>query len=130
MSAATELGAYRRFADFHYPYNVTVFLIEQSYGSCSNSLLIRGLLGTNNMILTNFLVDNALHFYYLIRCHGNQMREVKPEPVRGYQRAPLLYMLAQNLAQSHLQQVGSCVVTGDVKTPLFIHFSLNFIPFR
>ena len=68
-----------------------------------------------------------LHRRYLFPQHGVQVGEIKAELVRRHQRAPLLHMLAQNIAQRVLQQVGGGMVAGDVQTPGFIHLSLYLI---
>ena len=85
MSAAAKLGTKQRLADFQHPNHVTILLIKQGYGTFFYSLFIWNLLIIYSSVLTNFLIDNMLHFLYFLRHHGNQMRKVKSKLVRCHQ---------------------------------------------
>ena len=60
--------------------------------------------------LAHALVGEALHPGQLLGCHFLEVGEVKAQRLRGHQRAFLLDMRAQHLAQRLVQQVGGGVV--------------------
>ena len=62
-------------------------------------------------ILTNHIVDHALHLTNLLIGNFLEVREVETQGVRANERTLLLYMVAQYLLQSIVEQV-SCSMVG------------------
>ena len=74
-------------------------------------------------ILTDHLVDNPLYLTELLVADLLEMGEVEAQGIRRYKRALLLHMVAENLLQSVVEQVGSGMV-GSRGVALFgIHTS-------
>ena len=105
VAAAAKFNAV---AKLHHAHLVTIFLAKQGHGAQFLSLL-QGHVAVvlDRQVLADAGVDQPLHLAQLIMSHLLEMTEVKAQPLRGYQRALLLHMGAQHLAQSLVNQVGS-----------------------
>ena len=105
-------------------------LIEQGNCPCLYRILIGGFLIIHLQVMTDFLIDDVLYFLYLLGSHGSQMRKIEPEPVRGNQRAPLLYVFAEHLAQRRLEEMGGSMVAGDIPATFHVHRCLYLFSIR
>ena len=72
---------------------------------------------------TNHLVYHALYLAKFLVCNLLEMREVETQSVLVYIRTLLLYVLAQNLLQAIVEQVGCCMVGSATLTRVDIYTS-------
>ena len=70
----------------------------------SIAVLIQGVVGTDH------LVYHVLYLAELLSSYLLEVREVETQCILIYIRNLLLYVLAQNLLQAVVEQVGSCIV--------------------
>ena len=74
-------------------------------------------------VLTDHIVYHALYLTQLLVGNLLEVREVEAQGVGAYERTLLLYVVAQNLLQCIVEQVGSCMVSGRGITFVGIHTS-------
>ena len=118
MGAAAQLAAG---ANVQYPHGFAVFLAEQHHGAG----FLRGFdvhhprLGAG--VGQNFMVDPRFDVGDLRIRHRRVVGKVKAGALVVHQRAFLLHMLAQHLAQSLVHQVGGAVVAHRGRTHARAH---------
>ena len=108
MATAAELHGV---AELHHAHLVAVFLAEEGDGP-HLACLVDGAVAVflEGDILANLLVHKVFHLAQLLGCHLLEVREVEAQTVGRDQRAALLDVGAQHLAQGSIQQVGAGVV--------------------
>ena len=79
------------------------------------------------MIAANFRVDQALDGRQLLRAHRLEVGEVEAQPLGVHQRAFLLDMIAQHLAQGRMHQVGRGVIERRGAAPIGVDPRLEVI---
>ena len=127
MSPAAELLAewLLRHTDLDDPYLVTILFAKQGHGPGRHSLLIASLFCHQGIVGQDGIVNRLFHSIQFVLGQHRTMCEVKTEPVRRDQRACLLHMLTQNIAQLAVEQVCRRVVAGDIHPPACIHHRPN-----
>ena len=82
------------------------------------------------MISPYLLVDEALGLDQFCRAHGPRVREVETQTIRIYQRAFLLDMRPQQLAQRGMQEMGGRMVSPGCGGPGCVDFRADVSPDR
>ena len=88
-----------------------------SFFDRSIAMLVEWIVGTNH------LVDHTLYLAKFLVCYLLEVREVETQSVLVYIRTLLLYVLAQNLLQAIVEQVGCCMVSCATLTRVDIYTS-------
>ena len=125
MGAAAELGAPA--AGVHNADNAAVLLAEQRHSAHLLGFLDGQVLDLDVQALEDLLVDLLFDLDQLLGGDGAEMGEVKAGDVVVLIAARLMHMVAQNLTQRFLHQVGGGVVAADGHTALGIHGSGDII---
>lgn len=68
-----------------------------------------------------------MHFFNFFGGHGGEMGKVKAQMFRGNQRAALLNMVAEDLPQRRLEEVGGSVIASDITPTFNIHHGFDCI---
>ena len=124
MGAAAELHRVA-LTHVHHPDRVSVLLAEQGDGAPLLGLLNGHLLGDHVIAGQDSLIDHGADLGELLSGQGGEVGEVEAEPVGLHQGAGLVDMVAQDLAQGGVQQVGGGVGTHDGLTAVGVHLSLD-----
>ena len=108
VAATAELNGV---AELHHAHLVAILLTKQGNGTH----LLGFIDGTVAEFLqwdvgANLLVDDVFHLAQLLGCDLLEVREVEAQSVSRDERAALLHMCAQHLAQGCVEQVGAGVV--------------------
>ena len=74
-------------------------------------------------VLTDEVVDETLYLAQLLVSHLGEMREVEAQRCGRYERALLLYVVAEHLLQSVVEQVGSGVVGSRALASVYVYAS-------
>ena len=124
MATATELNAG---TELNYTNLVAILLAEEGNGT-QFLCLLHGSVAVflKGQVLTDTFVDQMLNLTNLLGSNLLEVREVEAQVVGSYQRTLLLNVLAQNGAQSLVQQVGTGVVGLGGTTALHIDASHEF----
>src|SRR5690606_11455355 len=89
---------------------VAVFLTEQRHGALGLGGLDVGDFDFHRRVGADLVIDDALQLPQLLGADGFEVAEVETQALTVDQRALLLHMLAQHLAQRGVQQVGGGMV--------------------
>ena len=125
MGTAAELDGEISHAD--HPDDIPVFLAKQRGRPGLSGLFNGHVLYFYRQILLDLLIDDLLHFLYLLRRQCGEVGEVKPQPVFVDGRTCLFHMSPQDHAQSFVQKMSSAVVVGGQGTFLLIHGQFRLI---
>lgn len=68
---------HREISHLHHPDSVPVLFAKQSHGAGLFGLVQGHLLGDHSQIFPNLLIDQILHLFDLVLCHGGEMGKVK-----------------------------------------------------
>ena len=126
MYAAAQF--HREIRNGNDPHHGAVFFTEQRHGAALLCLFNRHFFKGYGLGRQNLLINHLLHLCQFFRRYLGEMGEVKVQTVRTYIAACLVDMAAQHTAQGCLQQMGGCVVTGNVGSPDSIHFIGHCVP--
>ena len=127
VSAAAELHRVA-VAHVHHPDGVAVLLAEQGDGAPLLGLLDGHLLGDHVIAGQDRLVDHGADLSQLLGGQGGEVGEVETEPVGLHQGTGLMDMVAQDLAQGGVQQMGGGVGPHDGLAAAGVHLSLDGVP--
>ena len=95
MDTAAELAGR---TEANHTHLIAIFLAEEGDGPHLLSFLERGVaMLVERQVLTNHIVDDALHLAQLLVADLLEMREVETQCVGADERAFLLHMVAQHL---------------------------------
>ena len=100
-AAAVRILAHRDHANL-----VAVFLAEQSPRAGSPRVVERHQPRRHRRVLQHIVVGDVLDLLDLLGRHRLRMREVEAQPVWRHQRAFLRDVVAQNLTQRFMQEMG------------------------
>ena len=103
MRAAAQLSA--RAVHIHNTHDVTVLLPEERRGAGGSGLVDGHFLHGDGVTVQDRVADDLIDAAQLLRAHGGEVREVEAQPVGLHERARLMHMVAQHLAQGRVQQV-------------------------
>jgi hypothetical protein len=101
--------------------DLAVLLAEQRHRALSNRLLARQVLNLHGIVREDGLVHRAGHDRDLLLRQHPVMREVEAQPVGRDERTRLPDVVAEEIAQLGVKQVGGGVVAHDVPAPLVVH---------
>ena len=104
---------------------VAVLLAKQRHGAFFLGGFDVGFFSLDRGILANLGVDDIFQRLDLLRLDRFEVAEVKTHALAVNQRAFLLNVLAQNLAQGGVQQVGGRVVQRRGVTHIGVHLGFN-----
>ena len=104
---------------------VAVLLTEERHRARRNRLLSGTHVGGNQRVLHDLLVDDSLDAQELVGRDRLEMLEVEAQAVRRDERAGLLHVRAEHLAQGRMQQVGSRVVAPRGVAYVGIHLRID-----
>src|SRR4030066_2049665 len=116
MGAATKLSAYQRLAYFQHPYRLSILLLEKSYSTLINSLLVWDGLAFHRQIPAYAFIGDVLYVLKLLFVDGLQMGEIKTKSFGMHLGASLRNMAAQHLTQRCLEKMCCRVIGADVRT--------------
>ena len=111
VGAAAQLGRVR--AGLEHPDDVAVLVAEEGDGPELLGEVLGRLVVADRLVGQDLVVGQVLDLDQLVGRHRLVVAEVEAQPVGGDQRALLLDVLAQHLAQRPVQQVGGGVVAAD-----------------
>ena len=111
MRSATQLHAH--ITKLHYPYHIAILLPKKRHSSFFFGSLYRHLFYFCHDPACNHFVDIVFYVRYLLSAQRLWMGKVETESLRLHKASLLGYMLAQNFAESRMQDMGSGVVLGD-----------------
>ena len=126
MGAAAELHG--DIAHLHHADHLAVLLAEGGDGALLLGLLNGQDLGDDGIALQDGLVDEAADLSELVGGDGLKVGEVEAQAVGLHQRAGLVDMVAQDLLQGGIQQMGGAVGPHDGLAALHIHGGEDFLP--
>ncbi len=115
VGTPAELG--RIVADLHHPHAFAVLVAEERERAHLLGLLLRGLEGLHTGVFDDPRVDGLLDVEQLFGGGGVEVAEVEAKTVGGHERAGLVHVVAEDLAQAPVQDVGTGVVLADVLSP-------------
>ena len=119
MDTATELHAR---TELHHAHPVAILLAEEGDGAELLCLLDRHVaVVLKRNVLTDHIVDEALHAADFLIGDLLEMCEVETQRVRGNERSLLLHVVAQHLLQGVVEKVGGSMVGGACLTLVGIH---------
>ena len=108
VNTTTELG---RWTEANHTNLVAILLAEEGDSAKFLSLLDRSIAVLIQWIVgTDHLVYHVLYLAELLISYLLEVREVETQCILIYIRTLLLYVVAQNLLQAVVEQVGSCMV--------------------
>ncbi len=116
VGAAAQLGRVR--TGLEHPHDVAVLVAEEGDGAELLGELLRGLVVAHRIVGEDLGVGEVLDADELVGRDGLVVAEVEPQAVGVDQRALLLDVLAEHLAQGPVQQVGGGVVAADGVAPI------------
>ena len=93
MGTAAQLGG--EIPHLHHADLLAVLLAKQSHGAGLLRLVQTHLLGHYRQGFLDLPVHKLFHLCNLLRCHGGEMSEVKPESSSVHIGTSLLHVLAQ-----------------------------------
>jgi hypothetical protein len=125
MGSTTKLRG--EVAHAQHPYPIGIFLAEESHGARGLGVLQGHDAGLDRVILANYLVHPALDGPQLLATDGLEVGKVEAQPFGVHQRALLLNVIAQDLAQGRMHQVGGGVVEGRGAAPFRVHLGFQLI---
>ena len=102
-----------------------VLLAEQSHGAGLSGILDAHDLCLHGSRSSDPFIDSLLHGFDLFGGHGLEVAEVEPGPVGVLIGALLLYVVAQDIPEGLLQQMGRGVVAAGLHAVLSIHLHGN-----
>jgi len=108
MGASAQLHAVVRNTD--HPDRIAVLFTKKRDSSHLNCLLLGQHPHGHLPVLANVFIDRCFNLFQIVFFNRFKMRKVKTQPFRSDQRARLLDMAAQMLAQGGLQNMGGGVV--------------------
>ena len=111
VGAAAKLNAVA--AHVHHADDVAVFLAEKGGGAAALCLGDGHLPDVHIVAGEDSFVDHVLHLSQLLGGDGGEVGEVKTQEVRLHQGSCLVHMLAQDIPQGPLEQVGGAVGAGN-----------------
>jgi hypothetical protein len=85
--------------------------------------------GGHLIIIPNSLIHTQLYILKFLLTYRRQMRKVKTQTIGFHQRALLLGMVAQNLAQSSMQKVGGGMVASRIQAQTVFYLKLYRLSF-
>ena len=104
---------------------IAVFLAEQRPRARLARILQRHQPGLDGRVPQHVGIRHGLHGRELVGRHGLGVREVEAQPIRRHQRAPLLHVIAEHLAQGLVQEMGGGVVGARGRAPRMIDDELD-----
>src|SRR5260370_8839118 len=99
-----------------------VFVSEKGQGAGGQSVFQRGDIGFDLAVVANLVIDLLLDVAQLFGIDMCEMRKVEAHAVGGVERAGLLYVRAENIAQGGLHQVRAGVIPHHASAPFAIGF--------
>ena len=118
-TAAAELG--RELAEAEHPYVVAVLLAEQRNRARGDRRLVAHRAGHRLVVREDLLVHERLDSCDLGGRHRREVRGVEAQPLGLDQRALLLHVAAEQLAQRRVQEVRRRVIAGRGRAPGAVH---------
>ena len=100
-------------AHLHHPDGVAVLLAEHGHSALGLGLVNGQLLGDHGIALQDGVVHQPVDLRQLLRGNGLEVGEVEAQPVRLHQGARLVHVVAQDLLQRGIQQMGGAVGPAD-----------------
>ena len=95
------------------PHDLAVLVAEEGDGAQLAGLVHGGLEVAHRGVVEDLAVGQVLDGSDLLGADRLEVAEVEPQPVGRHQRALLLHMGAEHLAQRPVQDVGAGVVAAD-----------------
>ena len=95
------------------PHDLAVLVAEEGDGAHGLGLGLGGLVDPDPLVGEHLAVGQGLDPFDLLRLHRRVVAEVEPQMVRIHERAGLLHVVAQHLAQRPVEDVGAGVVAAD-----------------
>ena len=110
MRAAAQLGGEVAHTDD--THLVAVLLTEQRHGAALDSIVIRHDARRDVDILLDFPIDQLLDARNLLGAHRLRMGKIETRAIGVHQRALLLHVFPQNLAQRCMHEMGGRMIPG------------------
>ena len=100
---------------------ISVFLTEESHGTCLLGILDAHDPGIYSKILCDLLIDDLFYLRDLFRCHCLIMGKVKTKASVLNKGSGLLHMISQHHLQGLLEQMCCGMVIADLRTTCSIN---------
>src|ERR1051325_9332801 len=121
MGTAAEFLAER--FDRDYPHLLAVLVAKKSQCALGHGVLNAHDFRSHRFVLANFAVDDGFNLINVARCEGTKMSEIEPEAIRRDERAILLDVRSQHVAQGRMHEMGRRVISGRIlpSRPVYRH---------
>ena len=122
MGAPAE---FTRAANVEHANLVAVFLSKQGHGATRNGVVKGHHLGLRGCVFKNLCVHTLFNFLNFRGRNRLIVRKVESSPLGIHQRALLLNMVAEHLAQGLVHKMGDRVISGSLFAAADINAGLN-----
>ena len=118
VGAAAQLDRVR--PRFQHPHHIAVLVAEEGNGADRLRVAHRRLVVTAAAVGDDLGIRDALNLAQLRGTHAFVVAEVESQPIGRHQRAGLLDVMAEHLAQRPVQDVRAGVIAADGAAPLVV----------
>ena len=108
MGAAAEFDGLR--ASLEHAYDIAVFVAEERNGALVLGIVHRHFFMAGVRVRQYFGIHEVFDLCHLFGRDRVVVTEVEPKPVRANPRTLLFHMVAKNLAERSMEQVGTGVI--------------------
>src|SRR6202162_3953852 len=99
-----------------------IFVAEKSQSTGGQGVFQRSDVGFDGGVHANFFVDLLLDVMEFLRVNGSEMREIKTQALGRIERAGLLDVRAQSVAQRRVDEMRSAVIAHDMGATLGVAY--------